>query len=94
MKKYCKECGHRCHCIGQGYYVSESTCSTCSCDTCTCEEDVLILKNPIKKNKKYIIPIVWIIFMFCILMTLGCAKEEKRSNNLGNIAEALGKIAQ
>ena len=51
MKKYCKECGHRCHCIGQGYYVSESTCSTCSCDTCTCEEDVLILKNPIKKIK-------------------------------------------
>jgi hypothetical protein len=26
MKLFCKGCGHRCHCLGKGYYVSETFC--------------------------------------------------------------------
>jgi len=26
MKRICKKCNHKCHCKGQGYYVSDSSC--------------------------------------------------------------------
>jgi len=34
MKQYCIKCEHRCHCIGQGFYVSKPTCSSCLCSDC------------------------------------------------------------
>jgi hypothetical protein len=34
MKILCFDCGHRCHCKGQGFYVSTSQCSTCDCYVC------------------------------------------------------------
>ena len=49
MKKYCNECGHKCHCIGNGYYVSTEQCSTCDCDLCCCEQP-LVLTEPVKKK--------------------------------------------
>jgi len=36
MKKYCSICNHRCHCVGQGYYVSGNKCDACICDKCDC----------------------------------------------------------
>jgi len=41
MKKYCNTCNHRCHCVGQGYYVSGSKCDACICDKCDCGGVVL-----------------------------------------------------
>ncbi len=34
MKILCFDCGHRCHCQGQGFYVSTSQCSACDCYVC------------------------------------------------------------
>jgi hypothetical protein len=34
MKILCFDCGHRCHCEGQGYYVSTSQCASCDCYVC------------------------------------------------------------
>ena len=50
-KKYCKECGHRCQCVGQGYYVSSSDCSTCSCIYCDCNEVLMLKKEEIMVKK-------------------------------------------
>ena len=49
MKKKCLECGHNCHCIGQGYYVSTEQCNACDCDLCCCEQP-LVLTEPVKKK--------------------------------------------
>ena len=49
MKKKCLECGHNCHCIGQGYYVSTEQCNACDCDLCCCEQ-LLVLTEPVKKK--------------------------------------------
>ena len=44
MKIFCKKCGHRCHCKGQGYYVSDSSCEAyCDCKTCCHTEEDLII---------------------------------------------------
>ena len=40
-KVYCKLCGHRCHCVGQGYFVSSNQCGTCICDNCSCKPMIL-----------------------------------------------------
>ena len=48
MKKYCKICNHRCHCVGQGFYVNGNKCDTCICDNCNCSETTSIKK--VKKN--------------------------------------------
>jgi len=34
MKKVCKECGHRCHCYGAGYYLNTLDCESCDCNNC------------------------------------------------------------
>jgi hypothetical protein len=51
MKLFCKGCGHRCHCLGKGYYVSETFCESCSCNHCTCVDKPLILTKPIQTKK-------------------------------------------
>jgi hypothetical protein len=91
MKLFCKECGHRCHCIGQGFYVSESCCDSCSCNHCTCTDKPLILTKPIqaKKSKTWIVSICLIIFILFGL--LSCTKE-KYPNKMDSIAKALSKI--
>lgn len=48
-KMYCKICGHRCHCVGQGYYVSSNQCSTCICDKCDHKEP-LVLNGHLKEE--------------------------------------------
>ena len=40
-KKICNDCGHRCHCVGQGYFVSSTQCATCDCNECGCGPIVL-----------------------------------------------------
>jgi len=47
-KKFCKSCDHRCHCVGQGYYVSVDKCDTCVCERCECGP--VILGAPTKKS--------------------------------------------
>jgi hypothetical protein len=73
MKLFCKGCGHRCHCLGKGYYVSETFCESCSCNHCTCVDKPLILTKPIqtKKSKNmdckylpYYFYFVWIIKLY------------------------------
>ncbi len=46
MKIYCKTCNHLCHCVGKGYYVSESFCDSCGCNECTCNQQPLLLTKP------------------------------------------------
>jgi hypothetical protein len=48
MKKICKTCEHRCHCVGQGYNVSTNKCDNCICDHCTCGG--IVLGSKIKKS--------------------------------------------
>ena len=48
MKKFCKSCNHRCHCVGQGYFVSRDKCDICICERCECGPEVL--GAPVKKS--------------------------------------------
>ena len=91
MKLFCKACGHRCHCVGQGFYVSESCCDSCSCNHCNCTDKPFVLTKPIqtKKSKTWIVSIGLIIFILFGL--LGCTKE-KYPNKMDSIAKALSKI--
>jgi hypothetical protein len=49
-KVYCKLCGHRCHCVGQGYFVSSNQCGTCICDRCD-HKGILVLNKEVKMKK-------------------------------------------
>ena len=41
VKKICNTCEHRCHCVGQGYFVSSTQCATCDCNVGNCGPIVL-----------------------------------------------------
>jgi len=56
MRKTCLECGHVCHCIGQGFFLSKQTCDTCSCVECV-HEIVKIIKEDSMVKK--IIKRIW-----------------------------------
>ena len=91
MKLFCKGCGHRCHCLGKGYYVSETFCESCSCNHCTCIDKPLILTKPIKSKKFQSYTICVLIIIILCVGLLSCTKE-KYPNKMDNIAEALSKI--
>ena len=91
MKLFCKGCGHRCHCLGKGYYVSETFCESCSCNDCTCIDKPLILTKPIKSKKFETYTIIILIMVILGLGLLGCSKE-KYPNKMDSIAKALSKI--
>ena len=92
MKQYCKACGHRCHCIGKGFYVSESYCDSCSCNTCICKPlETLILTKPKRSKKFEMYTIVILIVIILGIGLLGCSKETYH-NKMDSIAEALSKI--
>jgi len=44
-KKLCTDCSHECHCIGQGFHVSESICDACDCLFCNHEINQTKEKN-------------------------------------------------
>ena len=90
MKQYCKACGHRCHCLGQGYYVSEPFCDSCTCNEYKCVEQPLLLNKPIKSKKFETYTIYVLIIILCIGL-LSCTKE-KYPNKMDSIAKALSKI--
>jgi len=90
MKLFCKSCGHRCHCLGQGYYVSEPFCDSCTCNECKCVEQSLLLNKPIKSKKFETYTIFVLIIILCIGL-LSCTKE-KYPNKMDNIAKVLSKI--
>ena len=90
MKLFCKTCGHRCHCLGQGYYVSDTFCESCTCNECKCVEQPLFLKKPIKSKKFETYTIFVLIIILCIGL-LSCTKE-KYPNKMDSIAKALSKI--
>jgi len=90
MKLFCKGCGHRCHCLGQGYYVSEPFCDSCTCNECKCVEQPLLLNKPIKSKKFETYTIFVLIIILCIGL-LSCTKE-KYPNKMDSIAKALSKI--
>ena len=54
MKILCFDCGHRCHCQGQGFYVSTSQCSACDCIVCNHTQIKNIGENMLKKIWKKI----------------------------------------
>ena len=61
MKIFCFDCGHRCHCEGQGFYVSTSQCSTCDCYVCNhLEVKKYMEDNMIKKLWKKIKSWFWV----------------------------------
>ena len=92
MKLFCKTCGHRCHCLGQGYYVSETYCDSCSCNECRCTPvEPLILTKP-KRSKKFEMYTIGILILIILgIGLLGCSKE-KYPNKMDSIAQALSKI--
>jgi len=45
-----------------------------------------------KIKPKYSIPIIWVIIIFCFLMSLSCTKKETYPNKIDSIAKALSKI--
>jgi hypothetical protein len=56
-KQLCVECGHKCHCVGQGFYVNEDFCDSCDCLFCVHEinEPVEEKMNWLKKQwKKFV----------------------------------------
>ena len=91
MKLFCKSCGHRCHCLGQGYYVSEPFCDSCTCNECKCVEQSLLLNKPIKSKKFETYTIIILIMIILGLGLLGCSKE-KYPNKMDSIAKALSNI--
>jgi len=54
MKIFCFDCGHRCHCLGQGFYVSTSQCSSCDCMICNHTNVKNIGENMLKRIWKKI----------------------------------------
>ena len=94
MKKYCKGCGHRCHCLGKGYYVSDTFCESCSCNECQCELKPLVLgKENIKRSKKFeYYTIIILLTLIFIVGLLGCAPKEKYPNKMNTIAEKLSQL--
>jgi|DEB0MinimDraft_4_1074332.scaffolds.fasta_scaffold122972_2 hypothetical protein len=58
MKIFCFDCGHRCHCKNQGYYVSTSQCSSCDCMICNHTNIKNIGENMVKKIIKWIWAVV------------------------------------
>jgi len=91
MKLFCKGCGHRCHCLGKGYYVSEPFCESCSCTNCTCVDKPFLLNKPIKSKKFEMYTIIILIIIILGFGLLGCTKE-KYPNKMDSIAKALSKI--
>ena len=49
MKRKCNNCEHKCHCIGQGYNVSETFCDICDCMFCQHE-----VNQPTEENMNWI----------------------------------------
>jgi len=92
MKQYCKACGHLCHCIGQGYFVSEPFCSSCSCNQCKCKEKVLILNKPVRSKKFEMYTICVLIVIILGIGLLSCTPKEKYPNKMDSIAKALSKL--
>lgn len=96
MQKYCKVCGHRCHCLGKGYYVSETFCENCSCSECKCDLKPLILgkNNLVKRSKKFETYTICILLILILLVSLlSCVKEEKKyPNKMDTIANGLSTI--
>ena len=94
MKKYCKTCGHRCHCLGKGYYVSETFCESCSCNECQCELKPLVLgRENIKRSKKFEYYTILILLILIFMVTLsGCVKEEQYPNKMNTIAKKLSEL--
>jgi hypothetical protein len=41
-KAYCKNCDHKCHCEGSGYFADTSNCG-CGCYYCNCKGEPLLL---------------------------------------------------
>ena len=54
MKIFCFDCGHRCHCSGQGFYVSTSQCASCDCMVCNHTNVKNIGENMLKRIWKKI----------------------------------------
>ena len=77
MKKYCKACGHRCHCLGKSYYVSETFCENCSCNECQCELKPLVLgRHNIKRSKKFeYYTIIILISLIFLVSLMGCSSQ-------------------
>ena len=92
MKLFCKGCGHHCHCIGQGYFVSEPFCSSCSCNQCKCKEEVLILKKPARSKKFEIYTIGVLVILILGIGLLSCTTKKTYPNKMGSIAKALSKL--
>jgi hypothetical protein len=92
MKLFCKTCGHRCHCLGQGYYVSETYCDSCSCNACMCKPvEPLILTKPKRSKKFEFYTIIILMIIILGIGLLGCSKE-KYPNKMDSIAKALSNI--
>jgi len=93
MKLFCKECGHRCHCVGQGYYVNEPVCTTCSCTECKCVDVPLVL-NKMKKSIKFEMYTICVLIILILLVSLlGCVKQEKEyPNKMDTIADGVSKV--
>ena len=49
MKRKCNNCEHKCHCVGQGYNVSETFCDICDCIFCQHE-----VNQPTEENMNWI----------------------------------------
>ena len=94
MKLFCKACGHRCHCLGQGYYVSESFCDSCTCNECKCVEQPLLLNKPIKSKKFKMYTISILIILILGIALLSCVKKEKYPNKMDNIVKGLSQIVK
>ena len=94
MKFFCKSCGHRCHCLGQGYYVSEPFCDSCSCNQCTCT-DILLVLNKIKKSIKFEMYTISILIILILgIALLSCTNKETYPNKMDNIAKGLSQIVK
>lgn len=97
MKKYCKVCGHHCHCLGKGYYVSDTFCEHCSCNECQCESKPLVLgkNNLVKRSKKFeYYTITILLILIFIVSLLGCTKQEPNANKMDTIAKGVSTIAK
>ena len=93
MKQYCKECGHVCHCLGKGYYVSESFCDSCSCNECKCKPSKPLILTKTKRSKKFETYTICILIIIILTIgLLGCTQNERYPNKMNTIAEKLSQI--